>query len=139
MYFFAKGETYRGREQLLKASHLAFLEDIHIAQLAETILTQTTYGISVLCSDEDLTAICQLIYLDFAQRLQFNTPLIFSQYPIAELDSPSLHRLLFHWQTIPFVLCPELSHLHFTARRRSFLLLPTSRTTLFNMMHLTFR
>ena len=85
MFFFAIGKLFEGREQLLKASHVVLQYDCHLLGTAQSIQRQSTYRSVTLSADEDIAAMCQVLYMDQAQHIQFKTPLLFSAGLYTEL------------------------------------------------------
>ncbi len=79
MYFFTKSDIFKGREYLLKASHIALHHNIRIVSVAQSISREdnTTCRQVTVQADEQLSILCQLIGMDRSQGLMFGTPMIF--------------------------------------------------------------
>ncbi|KIY73742.1 hypothetical protein CYLTODRAFT_416772 [Cylindrobasidium torrendii FP15055 ss-10] len=95
MFFFAKGDIFRGREHILKASHVLIEHERHLLSLAQSIRQLATYRSVTLGADEDVASICQALYMDQSQHIQFKTPLLFPESLYTELRGlPELYSVL---------------------------------------------
>lgn len=104
MCYFAKRDVFRGREHLLKASHVALENNCRLVSRVQSITRDTTVKRCfevILRDEEEIGAICQLLYMDLSQALLYGTPRIFPDDFIPELrilpvsDSKDL---IHHWR-----------------------------------------
>ncbi|KAF9019697.1 hypothetical protein BDZ89DRAFT_1139154 [Hymenopellis radicata] len=80
LYFFTKSDIFKGREYLLKASHIALQHNVRIVSIAQSISREdnaTWCRQLTVPADEQLSILCQLIGMDRSQGLMFGTPMIF--------------------------------------------------------------
>ncbi|KAK0491102.1 hypothetical protein IW261DRAFT_64771 [Armillaria novae-zelandiae] len=86
LYYFTKGDLYKGREYLLKSAHLLMRYDLH---LVRSSLSPNNDTITVPSSDDEIGAILQVYYMDKAAHVQFHVPCLFHPDLDSELYSLS--------------------------------------------------
>jgi hypothetical protein len=81
LYFFFKRDVPRGREFLLKASNVVLQYDLHIRCPAavrfhseDCVDSRASHLVVPIESDEEMNALCQLLYLDKASNLLLDLP-----------------------------------------------------------------
>ncbi|KAK0190869.1 hypothetical protein F5146DRAFT_1046102 [Armillaria mellea] len=86
LYYFTKGDLYKGREYLLKSAHLLMRYDLHLVRTSPSPNNDT---ITVPSSDDEIGAILQVYYMDKAAHVQFHVPCLFHPDLDSELYSLS--------------------------------------------------
>ncbi|KAG7449352.1 uncharacterized protein BT62DRAFT_929321 [Guyanagaster necrorhizus] len=81
LYYFTKGDVFKGREYLLKSAHLLMRHDLHLVRSSHPTLSNDT--ITIPATEDEIGAILQVFYMDKAAHVQFRVPCLF--HP--ELDS----------------------------------------------------
>ncbi|KAK0206628.1 hypothetical protein DFS33DRAFT_1315881 [Desarmillaria ectypa] len=81
LYYFTKGDLYKGREYLLKSAHLLMRHDLHLVRSPRSTSNNDT--VTIPATEDEIGAILQVYYMDKAAHIQFHVPCLFH----AELDS----------------------------------------------------
>ncbi|KAK0453716.1 hypothetical protein EV421DRAFT_1765967 [Armillaria borealis] len=100
LYYFTKGDLYKGREYLLKSAHLLMRYDLHLVRSSRSPNNDT---ITIPSTEDEIGAILQVYYMDKAAHVQFHVPCLF--HP--DLDS-ELYLLSEFYATMPidiFAVC----------------------------------
>ncbi|KIY63698.1 hypothetical protein CYLTODRAFT_425881 [Cylindrobasidium torrendii FP15055 ss-10] len=118
-YYWWRGEILMAREHIMKASHIAIEKNIALLPSVQILQQHSMYRRVTLALDKDVSAICQLLYMDQAQSIACFNPLIFPERYYNELA------LLPNFYT---ALCVESFAV--AARSISLLLYRTTMTTL---------
>lgn len=74
LYYFTKGDLYKGREYLLKSAHLLMRYDLHLVRSSRSPNNDT---ITVPSTEDEIGAILQVYYMDKAAHVQFHVPCLF--------------------------------------------------------------
>jgi hypothetical protein len=79
-------DMYRAREYLFRAAHILHRHDLRLPSLAHYV--QKDAGrTEMLRADETIGVLGQLFFMDIAQNLLFNFPVILAESVVLELSS----------------------------------------------------